>query len=48
MLVTIITPSLNGVAYLRDRIESTRSQQTTDVEVEHLVVDGGSTDSTVP
>jgi glycosyltransferase involved in cell wall biosynthesis len=47
VLVSIVTPSLNGVDYLRECIESTRSQASTNVEVEHILVDGGSTDGTV-
>jgi glycosyltransferase involved in cell wall biosynthesis len=47
VLVSIVTPSLNGIEYLAECIESTRSQATRDVEVEHIFVDGGSTDGTV-
>lgn len=47
MLVTIVTPSLNGVDYLRECIQSTRSQRSENVDVEHILVDGGSTDGTV-
>jgi glycosyltransferase involved in cell wall biosynthesis len=47
VLVTIVTPSLNGMEFLRECIESTRRQQTRNVDVEHVFVDGGSTDGTV-
>ena len=47
MLVTIVTPSLNGMEFLRECIESTRRQKTRNVDVEHILVDGGSTDGTV-
>ena len=47
VLVTIVTPSLNGMEYLPECIESTRSQESSRVSVEHVFVDGGSTDGTV-
>ncbi len=43
--ISIVTPSLNQVAYIQDAIESVRSQKYPNVE--HLVIDGGSTDGTV-
>lgn len=47
VLVSIITPSLNGIEYLPECIASTQRQATRNVEVEHVFVDGGSTDGTV-
>jgi glycosyltransferase involved in cell wall biosynthesis len=46
MIVTIVTPSLNGMQYLAKCIESTRRQESNRVEIEHIIVDGGSTDGT--
>jgi glycosyltransferase involved in cell wall biosynthesis len=42
MHFTVITPSLNYGRFLADCLESVASQQ--GVEIEHLVIDGGSTD----
>lgn len=44
-LVSIVTPSLDQGRYLREAIESVRAQA--HPEVEHVVVDGGSTDGTL-
>jgi glycosyltransferase involved in cell wall biosynthesis len=44
-LVSIVTPSLDQGRYLRDAIESVRAQ--TYPELEHVVVDAGSTDGTL-
>lgn len=43
--ITIITPSFNAAGTIAEALESVRAQGRDDVE--HLVVDGGSTDGTV-
>jgi glycosyltransferase involved in cell wall biosynthesis len=47
LLISVVTPTLNAIRYLRDCIESIRIQENADVQVEHIVVDGGSSDGTV-
>jgi glycosyltransferase involved in cell wall biosynthesis len=46
MIVTVVTPTLNAIAHLRECIESVRRNEAPGVEVEHVIVDGGSTDGT--
>jgi glycosyltransferase involved in cell wall biosynthesis len=47
MIVSVVTPTLNAMEYLGECVESTRRQTTDNIDVEHVVVDGGSTDGTV-
>ena len=47
MIVTIVTPTLNAVEYLKECIESARRNTTRGIEIEHVIVDGGSADGTV-
>jgi glycosyltransferase involved in cell wall biosynthesis len=44
MKITIITPSLNSEKYIENCLSSVNSQK--DICIEHIVVDGGSTDAT--
>jgi glycosyltransferase involved in cell wall biosynthesis len=43
MRISIVTPILNGMPWLREAVESV-ARQRSDVDVEHLIRDGGSTD----
>ena len=47
MKVTMVTPSFNGMRYLDECIESVKIQRSENIDVEHMIVDGGSTDGTV-
>ena len=47
MIVTIVTPTFNAVEYLSDCIESARAAERPGIEIEHVIVDGGSSDGTV-
>jgi glycosyltransferase involved in cell wall biosynthesis len=44
--ISIITPSFNQVSFLKETIASIQSQEV-NLEVEHIIVDGGSTDGSV-
>jgi glycosyltransferase involved in cell wall biosynthesis len=44
MIVSVVTPLLNGGDYLRACIESVKAQTPCGIHVEHVVIDGGSTD----
>jgi glycosyltransferase involved in cell wall biosynthesis len=46
VIVTVVTPALNGMRWLPECIDSTQRQAGPDIEVEHIVVDGGSSDGT--
>ena len=45
--LSIVTPTYNSATYLRDTLESVHASVPDDVEIEHIVVDGGSRDATV-
>ena len=47
MIVTVVTPTLNGIDYLAECIDSVQRNQSRDIRIEHVIVDGGSTDGTV-
>jgi glycosyltransferase involved in cell wall biosynthesis len=47
MIVTVVTPTLNALQYLGECIKSAKKNNSRIVEVEHIIVDGGSTDGTV-
>ncbi|MDP9242407.1 MAG: glycosyltransferase [Actinomycetota bacterium] len=45
--IGVVTPSLNGETYLKQTLESIWSQASETIRVDHVLVDGGSTDSTL-
>lgn len=45
-LITVVTPVLNGARFIGRAIESVRRVSALGVRVEHLILDGGSTDGT--
>jgi glycosyltransferase involved in cell wall biosynthesis len=45
--VSIVTPTLNAMEYLPQCIESVERQRSSTATIEHIIVDGGSTDGTV-
>ena len=44
MRISLVTPTLNAATYLGEALSSVREQQ---IAVEHIAVDGGSTDGTL-
>jgi glycosyltransferase involved in cell wall biosynthesis len=47
VIVTVVTPTLNGIRYLQECVESVRKNESRGIEIDHVIVDGGSTDGTV-
>lgn len=47
MIVTVVTPTLNGMEFLPRCIASVKRNHSPRAHVEHVIVDGGSTDDTV-
>lgn len=47
MIITVVTPTLNGAAYLRECIASVKRNHHPSYTVDHVIVDAGSTDGTV-
>ena len=47
MRISIVTPVLNAARYITDNLRSVHELQDGAFEVEHIVIDGGSTDGTV-
>lgn len=46
-LVSIVTPTLNASRYLSDCLNSVHNQRSDTVDVQHIVLDGGSSDRTL-
>lgn len=47
MKVSIVTPNFNGARFLEDSLRSVQAQRESGVDVEHIVIDGGSTDGSL-
>lgn len=47
MKITVITPNFNGERFLEESVKSVQSQSCSGVELEHIVIDGGSTDGSL-
>lgn len=47
MKISIVTPTLNAAEFIRNCLESVSTQRSNRLEVEHLILDGGSDDSTL-
>jgi glycosyltransferase involved in cell wall biosynthesis len=45
--IGVVTPTLNAERYLEDTLRSIWSQQSDGIDVDHVIVDGGSSDRTV-
>lgn len=47
MIITVVTPTLNGIEYLESCIQSVRRNRHSSFEIDHVIVDAGSTDGTI-
>ncbi|MEI8350723.1 MAG: glycosyltransferase family 2 protein [bacterium] len=47
MKISVITPNFNGERFLEESLKSVQSQFRPGLEIEHLVIDGGSTDGSL-
>lgn len=47
MKISIITPNFNGARFLEESLKSVHSQACPGLEIEHIVMDGGSTDTSL-
>lgn len=47
MIVTVVTPTLNAAEFLEECIASVRRNRAGGFEIDHVIVDGGSTDATL-
>src|ERR1700712_3138233 len=47
MIVSIVTPTLNASEFIEDCIQSVKRNSSREVDIEHVIVDAGSTDGTV-
>ena len=47
MIVTVVTPTLNGAAFLEACIASVQKNRGPHYEIDHVIVDAGSTDDTI-
>lgn len=47
MKISVITPNFNGERFLEESLKSVQSQSRPGVEIEHIVIDGGSRDGSL-
>jgi glycosyltransferase involved in cell wall biosynthesis len=46
-MIGVVTPTLNAERYLEDTLRSIWSQKSDEIHIDHVIVDGGSTDRTI-